>query len=89
MAISIIAIIIIAYATSDVLEEGYAEARLEEKKKQKEEEEEEERKKKEAEMMMEWFEITLRNSTFIHNLLLKPNLFKLSVLLCPKILGTK
>ena len=46
MAASIIAIIIIAYATSDVLEEGYAEKRAEEKKEQKEKEEE---KRKEEE----------------------------------------
>ena len=39
MVASILAIIIVAYVTSDVLEEGYAEKRLEEKKRLKEEEE--------------------------------------------------
>jgi len=47
MVASIIAIIIIAYATSDVLEEGYAEKRAEEKKEQKEKEEEEKRMEEE------------------------------------------
>ena len=47
MVASIIAIIITAYATSDVLEEGYAEKRAEEKKEQKEKEEEEKRMEEE------------------------------------------